>query len=70
MSAPGGAVSQLGRLLALIPWLVARPGVSVDDAAAEFGITPQQLRKDLQLAFVCGLPGHLPDDLIDVSLDG
>ncbi|HVQ88105.1 MAG TPA: WYL domain-containing protein [Actinomycetes bacterium] len=70
MSAPAGAVTQLGRLLALIPWLVARPGVSVDDAAAEFGVTPDQLRSDLQLAFVCGLPGHLPDDLIDVSLDG
>lgn len=70
MSAPGGAVTQLGRLLSLIPWLLARPGVSVDDAAAEFGVTPQQLRQDLELAFVCGLPGHLPDDLIDVSLEG
>ena len=70
MNAPGGAVGQLGRLLALIPWLLARPGVSVDDAADEFGVTTDQLRKDLELAFVCGLPGHLPDDLIDVSLDG
>ena len=67
---PGGAVAQLARLLALIPWLLARPGVSVDDAAREFGVTPTQLRKDLELAFLCGLPGHLPDDLIDVSLEG
>ena len=64
------AVAQLSRLLALIPWLLARPGVGVDEAAAEFGVTPAQLRKDLELAFLCGLPGHLPDDLIDVSLDG
>jgi len=70
MTPPGGAVDQLRRLLALIPWLVARPGVSIDEAAAEFGITTTQLRKDLELAFVCGLPGHLPDDLIDVSTDG
>jgi len=72
MTAQGqtGAVEQLRRLLALIPWLVARPGVSIDEAAAEFGITTTQLRKDLELAFVCGLPGHLPDDLIDVSTDG
>jgi proteasome accessory factor C len=69
-AAASGAVGQLGRLLALIPWLLARPGVSVDEAAAEFGVSPNQLRKDLELAFVCGLPGHLPDDLIDVSLDG
>ena len=65
-----GAVAQLSRLLALIPWLLARPGVPVDEAAREFGVTPNQLRKDLELAFMCGLPGHLPDDLIDVSLDG
>jgi proteasome accessory factor C len=70
MSAPGGAVGQLSRLLALIPWLVGRPGVGVDETAAEFGVTPAQLRKDLELAFMCGLPGHLPDDLIDVQLEG
>lgn len=64
-----GAVGQLARLLALIPWLLQRPGVSVADAAAEFGITEQQLRADLSLAFFCGLPGHMPDDLIDVSLE-
>lgn len=68
MTVKGGAVGQLGRLLALIPWLMSRPGVGVDTAAAEFGVTPAQIRKDLELAFVCGLPGHLPDDLIDVSL--
>lgn len=68
--AAGGAVSQLGRLLSLIPWLVARPGVTVSEAANEFGISEQQLQKDLELAFVCGLPGHLPDDLIDVNLEG
>jgi proteasome accessory factor C len=63
------AVEQLSRLLALIPWLLTRPGVSLADAAAEFEVTEQQLRADLELAFMCGLPGHLPDDLIDVSLD-
>lgn len=70
MNAAGGAVAQLGRLLSLIPWLVARPGVSVAEAAQEFGVSEAQLQKDLELAFVCGLPGHLPDDLIDVNLDG
>jgi len=65
----GGAVGQLTRLLALIPWLLQRPGVSVADAASEFGITEEQLRADLGLVFFCGLPGHMPDDLIDVSLE-
>lgn len=66
----GGAVGQLSRLLALIPWLVNRPGVAIAEAAAEFGVSEDQLRSDLELAFMCGLPGHLPDDLIDVSLEG
>lgn len=65
----GGAVGQLTRLLALIPWLLQRPGVSVSAVASEFGISEQQLRADLGLAFFCGLPGHMPDDLIDVSLE-
>jgi proteasome accessory factor C len=65
----GGAVGQLTRLLALIPWLLQRPGVSIPVAAEEFGISEDQLRSDLELAFFCGLPGHLPDDLIDVSLE-
>lgn len=64
------AIAQLSRLLALIPWLLARPNVSMEQAATEFAITPAQLRKDLELAFLCGLPGHLPDDLIDVSIEG
>jgi proteasome accessory factor C len=66
----GTAVAQLTRLLALIPWLLSRPGVSLTEAAAEFGVSEEQLRADLELAFMCGLPGHLPDDLIDVSLEG
>lgn len=65
----GGAVGQLTRLLALIPWLLSRPGVSIAETAAEFGVSESQLRADLGLAFFCGLPGHLPDDLIDVSLE-
>lgn len=68
--ATGGAIGQLTRLLAMIPWLLQRPGVSVAETAAEFDISEEQLRADLGLAFFCGLPGHLPDDLIDVSLDG
>jgi predicted DNA-binding transcriptional regulator YafY len=37
------------------------------DVAAEFGIDQRQLVKDLELLFVCGLPGHMPDDLIEAD---
>ncbi|SNR79195.1 proteasome accessory factor C [Haloechinothrix alba] len=64
------AVAQrLPRLLALVPYLLARPGIKIDDAAADFDVTPQQLRKDLELLWMCGLPGYGPGDLIDLSFD-
>ncbi|HEY7008191.1 MAG TPA: YafY family protein [Jatrophihabitantaceae bacterium] len=61
---------RLPRLLALVPYLQARPGIRVADAAADFGVTEQQLRRDLQLLWMCGLPGHGPGDLIDLSFEG
>lgn len=60
---------RLGRLLMLVPYLLARPGIRVADAADDLGVTERQLRDDLQLLFVCGLPGYGPGDLIDMSLD-
>jgi proteasome accessory factor C len=57
-------------LLALVPYLQARPGISVADAAADFGVTDAQLRRDLTLLWMCGLPGHGPGDLIDLSFEG
>ena len=61
------ATDRLSRLLAMVPWLLANQGVPLAQAAAEFAITERQLVKDLELLFVCGLPGHMPDDLIEAD---
>jgi predicted DNA-binding transcriptional regulator YafY len=63
------ATDRLSRLLALVPYLVSRQGIPLAEAAAEFDISEAQLVRDLELLFVCGTPGHLPDDLIDVDWD-
>ena len=63
------ATDRLSRLLALVPYLVSRQGIPLAEAAAQFDISQAQLVKDLELLFVCGTPGHLPDDLIDVDWD-
>jgi proteasome accessory factor C len=51
---------RLPRLLALVPYLQARPGIDVARAAADFGVSETQLRKDLTLLWMCGLgsPGE------------
>ena len=63
-------LGHLPRLLALVPYLLARPGVRLAEVAQVFGITEDRLRKDLNLLWVCGLPGHGPGDLIDVEFEG
>lgn len=60
------ASDQLGRLLALLPWLQAHPGVTKTAAAAAFGVTTEQLEQDLRLAFTCELPGQ-PEVFIDID---
>jgi proteasome accessory factor C len=65
---PSGAAVQVQRLLNLVPYLVAHPGARIADVAAEFGVPPAQLRKDLELLWLCGLPGGLPDDLMEAHV--
>src|SRR4051794_41738166 len=64
------SADRLSRLLNLVPYLLARPGIAVAEAAADLGVTERQLREDLELLWVCGLPGYGPGDLIDMALDG
>lgn len=59
---------RFSRLLALVPYFQAHPGVTVTQAAAELGASPSELRDDLQLLFLCGLPGYGPGDLIDLHI--
>jgi len=65
----GGATDRLSRLLAMVPYLLARQGIPLREAARQFGISEDQLVKDLELLFVCGTPGHMPDDLIEAEWD-
>ncbi|WP_230466025.1 hypothetical protein [[Actinomadura] parvosata] len=65
-----GSADRLPRLLALVPYLMSHPGAQVGEVADVFGLSEKQLIDDLQLVWMCGLPGHTPGDLIDVSWDG
>lgn len=60
---------RLTRLLALITFLGENPGVPVADVAAHFDVSPAQVLADVNLLWVSGTPGYLPDDLIDFAAD-
>jgi proteasome accessory factor C len=49
---------------------MTHPGADLEETAAYFGIDSDTLIDDLQLLFVTGRPGHMPDDLIDASWEG
>lgn len=59
---------RLLRLLDLVPYLLNHPGVEVAVAARDFGVSPAQLIKDVELLFVSG-PRFYPDGLIDIQLE-
>ncbi|BBX22604.1 protein PafC [Mycolicibacter terrae] len=59
--------NRLVRLLNMVPYLQARPGITKKQAAAELGVTLAQLQADLHQLVMCGLPGYGPGDLIDVT---
>jgi len=63
------SADRVPRLLALIPYLQVHPDIEISSAAADFGVSPDELREDLSLLWMCGLPGHGPGDLIDLSFD-
>lgn len=64
-----GARDQVARLLTLVPFLHHRDGVRLEEAASLLGTSSEQVLRDLKVLFMCGLPGGLPGDLIDVDLD-
>ena len=57
------------RSMDLIPYVLENPGVSIEELSARFSVTQAQIESDLQLIFMCGLPGYTPYELIDVAFE-
>lgn len=60
---------RLGRMLVVVPYLIQHPGTTLQGASELFDIPIPQLRRDLELLFLAGLPPYGPGDLIDVDID-
>jgi proteasome accessory factor C len=61
--------AQVRRLLSLVPYLRDHDGARMADVAQAFGISEATLRDDLNVLWMCGMPGLTPGDLIDIDMD-
>lgn len=57
------------RLLDLVPFILDHQGISINQLAKEFNVSKEEIIKDLNLLFVCGLPGYTPLELIDICFE-
>jgi proteasome accessory factor C len=62
-------VSRLSRILGLIPYVLANPGVGIEEVMERFGYSRDELTRDLNAVFVCGLPGYGPGELMEAYID-
>lgn len=68
MSRPSAA-ERLGRLLAIVPWVMAQDGPTVGEVCERFAISEHDLMADLNLLFMCGVYPYTPDTLIEVDIE-
>lgn len=57
------------RMLSLVPYVVNHPGAELGELSGLFGASEKELRKDLDLLFLTGIPPYGPGDLIDVEIE-
>ena len=63
------AIQRAARALDLVPYVSENPGISIKELASKFNVTENQVIKDLELIFLCGLPGYTPYELIDLTFE-
>lgn len=63
------AGDRLRRILAVLPWVAERPGVTVGEVTQRFGLDRDELIADLNVVFMVGVYPYTPDALVDVSID-
>jgi proteasome accessory factor C len=60
---------RLRRMLMMVPWLLESGGSTVSELAARFGVSEDDVVRDLTLVMCCGVPPYGAEHLISVMLD-
>jgi proteasome accessory factor C len=60
---------KVSRLLALVPYVLSQGVASISETAQTFGIDSEQLRRELEMLWLCGRSSG-PEDLIDLMFEG
>jgi proteasome accessory factor C len=63
------ADERLRRLLALVPWVVAHDGPTIEEVCTRFGLTESELIAELDLVWCCGVHPFTPDSLMEVNVE-
>ncbi|MGH9089326.1 MAG: helix-turn-helix transcriptional regulator [Acidimicrobiales bacterium] len=63
---PQGASARLRRLLAIVGWLARVGEAPIAEIAERFGLPPDRVVHELELAACCGLPPYSPDMLLEI----
>ena len=60
---------RLARLIDLVPYITSHQGVSISELANKFGVSANEIEKDLWLLYMCGLPGQTPLELMEFQFE-
>ena len=64
------ASDRVARMLAMIPWIAAHGGPTVDEICERFQVNRRKLLEDLEVLSLVGVPPYTPDTLIEVTIEG
>jgi len=63
------SVQRASRILNMIPIVVSRPGIRIEELADIVGIPPKAVLRDLDAILMCGVPPYLPSDYVGVYVE-
>lgn len=64
------AAERLKRILVMVPWVHAHPGVQIDELCSRFGVDRETLMADFDAIQCSGIPPFSPYDMIEVWVNG